>query len=65
MERKEKILKMLKEDESIDNNSIYDLLYLLYFNIALMQSTEDFLNGNVIAFEDVMREMDAKYTNCY
>lgn len=65
MERKEKIIRMLKEDESIDNDSIYDLLYLLYFHMALMQSTEDFLNGNVLTIEESKELMRKQHTNFY
>lgn len=65
MERKEKIIRMLKEDESIDNDSIYDLLYLLYFHMTLMQSTEDFLNGNVLTIEESKELMRKQHTNFY
>lgn len=65
MERKEKILRMLKEDESIDNDSIYDLLYLLYFHMALMQSTEDFINGNVLTIEESKELIRKQHANFY
>ena len=65
IERKEKVINMLESKTEVDNESIYDLLYSLYFHMALQKSTEDLLNGRIIAFEDVMRELDEKYADCY
>ncbi len=64
MKRKEKVINMLESKTEVDNESIYDLLYSLYLHMALMQSEEDFKNGNFLTIDEsieLMRKENAGF----
>ena len=64
MKRKEKVINMLESKNEVDNESIYDLLYSLYLHMALMQSEEDFKNGNFLTIDEsieLMRKENAGF----
>lgn len=64
MKKKEKIINMLESKTEVDNESIYDLLYSLYLHMALMQSEEDFKNGNFLTIDEsieLMRKENAGF----
>ena len=60
----EKVINMLESKTEVDNESIYDLLYSLYLHMALMQSEEDFKNGNFLTIDEsieLMRKENAGF----
>ena len=64
IERKEKLINMLESKNEVYNESIYDLLYSLYLHMALMQSEEDFKNGNFLTIDEsieLMRKENAGF----
>ena len=64
MKRKEKVINILESKTEVDNESIYDLLYSLYLHMALMQSEEDFKNGNFLTIDEsieLMRKENAGF----
>lgn len=55
----------MKNENSIDfkEESIYDLLYDLNFQLKLSQSQDDIRNGRVMTIEESKERMRQKYAN--
>lgn len=46
---------------NLKNNTLYDIIYELFFFKALEESKEDIKNGRVITLEELNKEMEAVY----
>lgn len=56
-----KRLKTILESKTLDNESIYNLLYDLHFYMALSESNEDIKNGRVMTLDELDKEMEELY----
>ncbi len=57
MEFMKKTLKQV----NIQENTLYDIIYNLFFFAKLQESQEDIKNGRVCTLEELRAEMEAKY----
>ena len=54
-------IETLLEENAIDSESIYNLLYKLHFYMALAEAEDDVKNGRVVTLEELKSEMEARY----
>lgn len=49
----------------LQENTLYDLIYNLFFFAKLQESEDDIKNGRVCTLEELKAEMEEKYESCY
>lgn len=48
---------------NVQGNTLYDIIYDLFFFAALQESEDDIKNGRVCTLEELKTEMEATYEN--
>ena len=48
---------------NVQKNTLYDIIYDLFFFAALQESEDDIKNNRVCTLEELETEMEAKYAN--
>ena len=48
---------------NLEEDTLYDIIYELFFFKALEESEDDIKNGRVITLDEVKKEMEAKYAS--
>lgn len=56
-------LKKTLNQINIEENTLYDYIYNLFFYASLEESEDDIKNGRVYTLDEVEAEMEAKYEN--
>lgn len=54
-------MKKTLNQVNINENTLYNLIYDLFFFAKLQESEEDIKNGRVCTLEELKDEMEAKY----
>ena len=58
-------IKKTLNQVDIKENTLYDLIYNLFFFAELEESKDDVDNGRVYTLEELKAEMEAKYEGYY
>ena len=56
-------MKKTLNQVSVLQNTLYDVIYDLFFFAELQESEDDIKNGRVCTLEELQAEMEAKYEN--
>lgn len=56
-------IKQTLKQINTEENSLYDIIYDLFFLAELQESEDDIKNGRLYTQDEVKAEMEAKYEN--
>lgn len=54
-------MKKTLNQVNVQENTLYDIIYDLFFFAELQESEDDIKNGRVFTLEELKAEMEAKY----